>query len=72
MIHVKGGDDANWVLYRKRPVVISAIQLSDDFDVETIEGVMRGHTGDYLIKGVRGELYPCAKEIFEATYDAVE
>lgn len=39
--------------------------------VSTLEGDMKAHTGDYLIRGVRGELYPCKKEIFEETYDVV-
>lgn len=39
--------------------------------VSTLEGDMRASTGDYLIRGVRGELYPCKKEIFEETYDIV-
>jgi len=32
---------------------------------------MQGNPGDYLIEGVEGELYPCAKDIFEKTYDNV-
>lgn len=38
--------------------------------VETPEGRMRGGPESYLIKGVRGEFYPCRPEIFEATYEA--
>lgn len=42
---------------------------SDDvFVVETLEGAMKGLAGDYLVKGVEGELYPCARHIFEKTY----
>jgi hypothetical protein len=37
--------------------------------VYTLEGVMTGIVGDYLIKGVRGEFYFCAKSIFEETYE---
>lgn len=40
-------------------------------EVKTLEGVLKGKAGDYLIEGVRGELYPCDKEIFEETYEAV-
>ena len=36
--------------------------------VYTLEGTMTGSVGDYLIKGVRGEFYFCAKDIFEETY----
>ncbi len=39
--------------------------------VYTLEGTMTGAVGDYLIKGVRGEFYFCAKEIFEETYEVV-
>lgn len=37
--------------------------------VYTLEGTMTGNVGDYLIKGVRGEFYFCAKDIFEETYE---
>lgn len=57
--------------YRKRPVVITARQMPDAFAVETLEGVMRGKAGDWLITGVRGEQYPCDDEIFRQTYEVV-
>jgi len=38
----------------------------------TLEGRMCCNIGDYIIRGVRGELYPCAKDIFEETYEKVE
>lgn len=40
--------------------------------ISTLEGTMRAEVGDYIIRGVRGELYPCKPEIFEATYEPVE
>ena len=40
--------------------------------IETLEGVHRCNGGDYVIKGVKGELYPCKPDIFEMTYEAVE
>lgn len=40
--------------------------------VYTLEGTMTGQLGDYLIKGVRGEFYFCAKDIFEETYEDAE
>jgi len=46
--------------------------MKRNFVVQTIEGTMKGQAGDYLIIGVRGERYPCAKEIFEETYDEVK
>ena len=41
-------------------------------EIETLEGVMRADIGDYIIKGVKGEFYPCKPDIFEATYEIVE
>lgn len=39
--------------------------------VGTLEGTMRADPGDYLIRGIIGELYPCKREIFDKTYDLV-
>lgn len=41
-------------------------------EIKTLEGVMVGNGGDYIIKGVNGEIYPCKPDIFEKTYEAVE
>lgn len=40
-------------------------------DIPTMEGVMRANLGDWVIKGVKGEFYPCKPDIFEATYEKV-
>lgn len=91
--------------YRKKPVVIEAIQFTgknwhdlkefmpnfnmsevgdghtDNGDIipqphyaliYTLEGTMKAGKGDYIIKGVKGEFYPCKPDIFEATYEKVE
>ena len=81
--------------YRKKPVVVDAMQLppinedasqelvdflhtmdeswtSEDnghIMIETLEGVMVGSPGDWIIKGVRGEFYPCKPDVFQASYD---
>ena len=55
----------------KKPIPIQFVQVNEPFKVETMEGIMEGKAGDYLIVGVRGEMYPCDKEIFEETYDVV-
>lgn len=77
--------------FRKRPVVIEAIQLEstiysreaiidwsggvirEGLDggliIPTLEGDMVANTGDYIIKGVEGEFYPCKPGIFEKTYE---
>ena len=40
--------------------------------VQTLEGPMQGTMDDYLIRGVRGEVYICRKDIFEETYEPVK
>ncbi|MBM7598278.1 hypothetical protein JOC34_000635 [Virgibacillus halotolerans] len=79
--------------YRKKPVVIEAIQYlhndnrkeyesfvddgsliydEDTLDrayIRTLEGDMKLSYGDYIIKGVKGEFYPCKPDIFESTYE---
>ena len=72
--------------FRKKPVVIEAVQIEDGLDlsvwpdcrwrfgcvvIETLEGEMVGRVGDWLIKGVANEVYPCKPDIFAATYEAV-
>lgn len=42
---------------------------TDELCIETLEGVHRVSHGDWIIKGVKGELYPCKPDIFEATYE---
>lgn len=89
--------------YRKKPVVIEAIQWTGsnfdqvanftkqtfghkvayedyaeycqktgEFTIDTLEGRMTATKGDFIIKGVKGECYPCKPDIFEATYEKVE
>ena len=76
--------------YRKKPVVIEAIQWAgnnlseiDNFIgrtvdnkettlvIHTLEGDMEASIGDYIIKGVNGEFYPCKPDIFDKTYEEV-
>ena len=40
-------------------------------EITTLEGVMRADVGDWVIKGIQGEFYPCKPDIFEATYEPV-
>lgn len=40
--------------------------------IKTLEGDHLANNGDYIIRGVKGELYPCKPEIFELTYKKVE
>lgn len=73
--------------FRKKPVVIEAIQFNGNFDeieqfvggdaefrngslvVATLEGPLHASPGDWIIRGVKGEFYPCKPDIFEATYE---
>ena len=82
--------------YRKKPVVIEAIQFFDTKEgiaealhfipgdkvgvqgdnkygwlltITTLEGIMTCQSGDWIIKGVKGEFYPCKPDIFEQTYE---
>jgi hypothetical protein len=47
-------------------------QLYTRLTIETLEGVYLCSVGDYVIKGVKGEYYPCKPDIFEMTYEKVE
>lgn len=86
--------------YRKKPVVIEAIQYLGEAGpildflaasecesigfrpsssprergliVKTLEGAMVGNYGDWLIRGVKGELYPCKDEVFTMTYEPAD
>lgn len=40
-------------------------------EIKTLEGTHRANGGDYIIRGVKGELYPCKPDIFEMTYNKV-
>lgn len=80
--------------FRKRPMTIEAMQITDAksvFDIvdwmnsktvgynttpptiwiDTLEGRMTADTGDWIIKGVEGEFYPCKPGIFDKTYQEV-
>lgn len=80
--------------YRKKPIIIEAIQWTgdniselckfmrkdasklmfsdDELYIQTLEGIHHASIGDYIIKGVQGEFYPCKPNIFVQTYEACE
>lgn len=58
-------------LARKLPIVVRVIEMPDTFSVETLEGTMEGKKGDILITGVKGEMYPCDRDVFFASYEFV-
>lgn len=49
--------------YRKRPLIVEAKQINEPFEVETLEGTMKGKPGNYLMIGIKGELYICDQQI---------
>ena len=68
--------------FKGEPVVTNCNYAKDAFEsyckyriddgflkIDTLEGVMVASFGDYIIKGVKGEFYPCKPDIFELTYD---
>ena len=40
--------------------------------IDTLEGDMKASPGDYIIQGIKGEIYPCKADIFELSYDEVK
>lgn len=75
--------------YRKKPVVIEAVQWNgsnqnelssfmgvvgtcdNKVEIHTLEGMLTASIGDWIIKGIKGEFYPCKPDIFAATYEPV-
>ncbi|MDB5226808.1 MAG: hypothetical protein JWN78_1001 [Bacteroidota bacterium] len=55
----------------KKPIPVRCIQINEPFEVETLEGKVKGNAGDWLIVGINGEMYPVANEIFYKTYDII-
>lgn len=47
-------------------------ELDGTASITTLEGKMTAQIGDFIIQGVKGEIYPCKPDIFEATYERVE
>lgn len=51
---------------------VSQELLSNTLQIQTLEGEMTAQVGDWIIKGVKQELYPCKPDIFEQTYELAE
>lgn len=56
----------------KKPIAIDCVQINEPFVVETMEGTLSGKKGDWLMVGVRGEMYAIDAAIFEETYDIIK
>lgn len=57
--------------WNKDPTEVGAVfpvPGSSEVQINTLEGLMRVNTNDFIIQGVKGELYPCKPDIFHATY----
>ncbi|AAT87353.1 unknown phage protein [Streptococcus pyogenes MGAS10394] len=77
--NVSGGSDMK---YRKKPVVVEAIQftgtnyekikefIGQNTLCSTLSIVIPTLEGDYIIKGIAGEFYPCKPDVFEQTYES--
>ena len=60
-LHSGGCDQRDW----------EVANGNGEIDIDTLEGTMLARNGDWIICGVKGELYPCKPDIFEATYESV-
>ena len=56
----------------KKPIPVRCVQINEPFEVQTMEGLMQGKAGDYLMIGSRGEMYPCDRSIFNETYEIID
>ena len=45
---------------------------SDKLTIETLEGPIFASVGDWIIKGIKGEFYPCKPDVFEESYEAIQ
>ena len=64
------GDNVDSVL-RFDQSILGPYWHKDHLEIPTLEGRMTASVGDWIIRGVKGELYPCKPDIFEATYEPV-
>ena len=63
------GSLAAWLMMNAGDRYWEVASHKGDIYITTLEGVMRADNGDWIIRGVKGELYPCKPDIFEATYE---
>lgn len=73
----KNSFDKIWDWMNNGPVNVNqGYEGSEDnpgnFGIRTLEGIIKAAPGDWIIKGVKGEFYPCKPDIFELTYEVVE
>lgn len=56
----------------KKPIPIKCMQIDEAFEVENLEGIMKGKCGDWLMIGVNGEKYVCDNAIFQKSYELID
>lgn len=61
-----------WEFVDKGYVKHSMIPELNELVIKTLEGQIHASVGDYIIKGIVGEFYPCKPDVFELTYDIIE
>jgi hypothetical protein len=64
-------DLPDWAKTAYEQGIICAVQR-EGFTIKTLEGNMIAQGDDMVIRGVKGEIYPCKSDIFEATYEKVD
>lgn len=57
---------------KKLNTVFTELKEPLEIKIPTLEGDMKASKGDYIIKGIKGEFYPCKPDVFEKIYDVVE
>lgn len=72
--HQSGVAIWDWSNQEVKPVASGRTEPGklDGMLIYTLEGILQAKPGDWIIKGVKGELYPCKPDIFDATYEKVE
>jgi hypothetical protein len=65
------GENNTEILHFCSTCYITSSGKAKDLVVSTLEGDMSASVGDYIIKGVKGEFYPCREDIFDMTYETV-
>lgn len=58
-----------WFVIAVDAGIIYCDSKTESLFIKTSEGIMEGKIGDYIIKGIKDELYPCKPDIFELTYE---
>jgi hypothetical protein len=61
-----------WALGTEREAAERCQEMGLPLFIPTLEGEMKANPGDFIIRGVAGEFYPCKPDIFAATYEAVD